>query len=444
MTMVALALVAAGAPATAGAVSLPSTDGGVHLWANVHVYRLLPNASSRYLPDEATAASWARSHDLAVGEWRSGSTSLPAAGLLTYPSGTPAEPALVAANPALVLALYFNGTKIESGFRPPYFPADWYATTAPDQYGLYVANTATTTPFTAAAFGFTAAGWAEWVGKYDAWMLANAPQAAYHGAYLDEMHLDGTPTATSNRIADTWRASNPGMLLITNSLRDGKTYFAGASATLGHPDVANMEYFLNTPAKSGAVWPTKTRWAADVSALIDAQNRGQDVTTMTKLWDNRLSQAQVRQWRELAVASYLIADRGRLWMELSAFGGVNAWSWPDATIPWQAQWRWYAETPADHEVYGAPVGPSSDPADVKADGNHTANAALAYQHGAILSRRFQHGLAIVNPTTTDQTVSLDSRHYTYARNGQSVTSPRVTLPAHSGLVLLTTDAVGGR
>ena len=78
---------------------------------------------------------------------------------------------------------------------------------------------------------------------------------------------------------------------------------------------------------------------------------------MTKLFDNRLSQ-EPSAWRELTVASYLIANRGHLLMELSAFGGINDWGWPRQSVPWQAAWRFWQEGAEHFRIYGAHVGAS--------------------------------------------------------------------------------------
>ena len=178
------------------------------------------------------------------------------------------------------------------------------------------------------------------------------------------------------------------------------------------------------------------RWEADVSAAIDAQARGSAVQTMTKLYDNRLSEATVRQWRELTVASYLIANRGHLLMELSTFGGINDWGWPRQSVPWQAAWRFWQEGAEHFRVYGAHVGASTDPADAAAGADRTKTAVRAYLRDGIYQRRFASGLAAVNPKATAVDAAPGRRaRYFYARNGKRVTSRTVSVPAHSGLVL---------
>lgn len=435
--MIALALLAASvsAPPAQADLVLPGTTGGVHLHSHVHLYRLLPVPSTRVLPDAAAAREFARTHDQISGEWASGSTSVPAGGLLLYPSGVQAEPDMLAANPGLSLILYLNGTGIEHAFFPPFFPAGWYAGGESNEFDTYDADTATTVPFTSAEYGITAAGWRDWVGRYSGWLLAHAPAGAYDGVYLDGMHLPQNSVAATTGIADLWRTTNPGRMLVTNSLLDGTTYYGGSRETLGHGDVANIEYWLNQPSPSGARFPSVSRWETDVSAAIDAQARGSAVQTMTKLYDNRLSEETVRQWRELTVASYLIANRGHLLMELSTFGGINDWGWPRQSVPWQAAWRFWQEGAEHFRVYGAHVGASTDPADAAAGANHTKTAVRAYLRDGIYQRRFASGLAAVNPKGTAVALHLDGRHYFYARNGKRVTSRTVSVPAHSGLVL---------
>ncbi len=427
------------------APALPNTTGGIHLMSHEHLYRLLPVPSTRYLPNLATARLWARTHDILSGEWRSGSASVGPNGLFTYPDGTSAEGDMVAANPNLILTLYFNGTAIEAGFKPPYFPAAWYTTTRPNRFGTYDANLLTTVPFSSGPpYGITAAGWRDWVGAYSNWLLANGPRGAggldpgggyYTGIYLDSMHLPATPVAASNAIADLWHVHNPGAVLVTNSLSDGATYFGGARGTLGHGNLANMEYFLVQPSPGGAVFPGDARWRADVSALIDAQMRGTAVQTMTKLWDNRLTKARVEQWRQLTAASYLIANRGKLFMELSVFGGIESWAQPLSGVPWQAAWRFWSETPANYPIYAAQVGASIDPADAAAGSNGTANAAAVYRRGGVYQRRFAHGMAIVNTGSAAVSVRLDGRSYVNAETGAPVAGS-LTVPAHSGRVLV--------
>jgi hypothetical protein len=157
---------------------------------------------------------------------------------------------------------------------------------------------------------------------------------------------------------------------------------------------------------------------------------------MTKLYDNRLSEATVRQWRELTVASYLIANRGHLLMELSTFGGINDWGWPRQSVPWQAAWRFWQEGAEHFRVYGAKVGASIDTAaDAAAGADHTKAAVRAYLRDGIYQRRFASGLAAVNPKATAVKLHLDGRRYYYARNGTQVMSRTISVAAHSGVVL---------
>lgn len=436
--LIALALLAAAvsSPPAQADLALPGTTGAVHLHSHVHLYRLLPVPATRVLPDAAAAGEFARAHDQISGEWASGSTSVPDAGLLRYPDGAPAEPDMLVANPGLSLILYLNATGIEHAFFPPFFPAAWYASSGPNEFDTYDANPTTTAPFASSTYGITAAGWRDWVGKYSHWLLAHAPAGAYDGVYLDGMHLPQHTVADTDGIADLWGAANPGKMVVTNSLLDGTTYYGGARGTLGHGDVANIEFWLNQPAPAGAKFPSVARWETDVSAAIDAQARGSAVQTMTKLYDNRLSEPTVRQWRELTVASYLIANRGHLLMELSTFGGINDWGWPKQTVAWQKAWRYWQEGAEHFRVYGAKVGASIDTAaDAAAGANQTKTAVRAYLRDGIYQRRFASGLAAVNPKATAVTLQLDGRRYYYARNGKQVTSRSISVAAHSGVVL---------
>ena len=427
---------AVSAPPAQGELALPGTTGGVHLHSHVHLYRLLPVPSTRMLPDEAAAGEFARTHDQISGEWASGSASVSAGGLLGYPTGGRAEPDMLVANPDLSLILYLNGTGIEQAFFPPFFPAAWYASSGPNEFDTYDADTADHGAVHQRGIWNhrqRLAGLGRQVQRAGCWrMPLPAPTTGSTWTACTCRRTacgDRTASPTCGRTPTRARWWSP------TACWTARRTTAARGATLGHGDVANIEFWLSQPAPSGAQFPSVARWEADVSAAIDAQARGSAVQTMTKLFDNRLSQEAVRQWRELTVASYLIANRGHLLMELSAFGGINDWGWPRQSVPWQAAWRFWQEGAEHFRIYGAHVGASTDPADAAAGADRTKAAVRAYLRGGVYQRRFASGLAAVNPKATAVKLQLDARTYFYARNGQRVTSRTVTLPAHSGLVL---------
>ena len=341
-------------------------------------------------------------------------------GMNTLSDGTRLEGVMMKANPNLLMYLYFNGTRAEKAYWSPFFPPSWYLTTEPDHFGLELMNLHSDAIFAApdtlkgapARAGFTAHGWNDWVAKYSNWVLRRGPEgrgglgrgeAFYVGIYLDNV-ID----PISYGLMDHWRRVNHSSgWLITIGLVQGSWYFGSLQGTrvwLGHQSMANMEMWLNSQAPTGAVMPNEKRWLADVSAIIDAQQRA-PISLMTKVYDPRLIKAEVDDWRELAVASYLISVRKRLWMSFLPFGDPP-WGRPDASVPWQANWRYWTES--TEPIYAANLGDSTDRADTAASNDGTANAAVHYKrNGVWMQRTFAHGVSIVNPTDQDAVIQLD-------------------------------------
>jgi hypothetical protein len=151
-----------------------------------------------------------------------------------------------------------------------------------------------------------------------------------------------------------------------------------------------------------------------------------------KIYDPRLSKTDVDEWRELAVASYLIAVRERLWMSFLPFGDPP-WGRPDARVAWQADWRYWTEP--SELIYSANLGRSLDAADAAASSDGTATAAAHYKRSGVYQRAYENGLAIVNPTDRGAAIRLD-RAYRYARNGRPTGSNTITVPARRAAVLI--------
>ncbi len=467
-------------------ILLPSTTGRIAKRHHNHLYR--NEAVYGRLPSVAEATAFGKHHDIISGQWHTGEAGhtaalLPEQGLLRLADGTRAEPALVAQNPDVLLNLYANAGLAEgetfghgggapsSGTFVGYFPSsgtlDWYSSHVPTGFGNYAMFIDNTTrawtppaldpwgqPWPSFISG-SSANWRKWQRKYTRYMLEQHPagvnpatgRAYYRSIYQDISTIGpGRTAADLTAQMDEWiTALRPlGYHLIVNSLQSGDAYFTDAKALLGHADAYNMEFFLKDPTSAGVTWPTPTRWEEDVSAVIDAQLAGAQITTATKIYDNTISEANSDKWRRIVCASALIGNRGSLWVEYNPFGNSSdpASSDPNTGVAWQNTWKWWRETGDYYPVYDAQPGAATDAAATAADAASGRTRANAYQVAGtpgLYKAGFDSGYAIVNLSGSSQNVTFTGTMKN-AETGSAQSSP-VTVPNNDAVILVATTVV---
>jgi len=135
--------------------------------------------------------------------------------------------------------------------------------------------------------------------------------------------------------------------------------------------------------------------------VIDCNDGGHPIEVTMKLWAAS-TVAERQAWREFGQASFLIGNSGSAWFEYSS--SQSTLSWNDTS-------------PLDDADLGAAL--------------DTHSSVDGYLRGGVYQRRFQLGIALVNPGTAAVTVQLDQSYRT--AGGSLVT--QVTLAPHSGQVL---------
>jgi hypothetical protein len=138
-------------------------------------------------------------------------------------------------------------------------------------------------------------------------------------------------------------------------------------------------------------------WKQNVDMIIAVEAEGKPLLTLTKLWV-AASAAQLQQWEQYALASFLMGTQGR-----SAFFFSTGFKVSRTTPCALCQTN-----------VGAPLGAYS-------------------KVGGVYQRAFSGGRALVNPTGAVVTVNLGASYYTLSR--QVVTS--ITMKPNTGAVLTT-------
>lgn len=199
------------------------------------------------------------------------------------------------------------------------------------------------------------------------------------------------------------RRANPGLQMTGNVVENAYRYWQNPVATsrtaaLRMPSV-QMEDFLRGATNEVGRFPAPADWVRNVEVIRDLESNGRVGLFTTKLWVGA-SDAQVRQWQGYAMATFLMGAGGRSFFAFTRSrdrAGVLG-----TNLPYRMP-----------KGIGAPTG-----------------AMSRLGSGAYL-RRFERGVAVVNPTDRGVQVPLGS---TMRRlDGGSTAS--VWLPPHSGDVL---------
>lgn len=191
-------------------------------------------------------------------------------------------------------------------------------------------------------------------------------------------------------------ATQLGVPVIANGLRDGPDYFGGTAALFGNGVSGAMaDGWLRNATAPLARYPSEAEWKQDVDAIVDAGRNGGSFLAVTRLWASGTT-AQKDAWYRFAVASYLLGNDGNAFLSVSYAPGDGS-----------------ASRPLDHLDLGQPLG----------------GYEQAY---GVYQRSFAHGRVLVNPTARPLAVPLGRVWHTV--DGQTVVV--LTLSPESAQILV--------
>jgi len=253
------------------------------------------------------------------------------------------------------------------------------------------------------------------VRRWTANLAKRAQRDGFDGFFLDSLGtygleaFHGTPIDPSTGLAftpRTWLAATRGLAkhvnaavtipVLGNGLRDGSTYFS-STATYHLLDVlqaGEFEACFRAATFSASWFPSTTSWLRQVKALSSVQRRGRRALCWVKIY-SAATAAQKQQWHDFALASFLLAERGKAYFYFQGGSSETALStWGDSAVR-----------------IGRPV-------------------TGRLSSGNIYYRLYAHGMVAVNPTGSSDSMRLSS---SYMLGGHAISS--LSLPAHGGVVL---------
>lgn len=293
--------------------------------------------------------------------------------------------AMKAANPKLVVLIYFNGSFAQKHQASTY-PASWYAHDASGHqitsriFGNYLMDVGN-------------AGWAATVAHECATALAGAP---FDGCFIDMLGdtllfrsflnavpinpSTGLPWTTKERmdattaLAGAVRSAVPGKIVMANGLDAGYRYYdplAPSSELLTEADAGLAETWLRQATRPITHFETPAAWLQDVQMLGAVAALGRSVAVTTKVWI-RASRAEVNRWHAYSLASFLLGAMGTAYYAFLSPNRPSAFTTPNA---------W------DHLNVGTPLGAMTS-------------------SGGVYERSYTHAIALVNPGLATQTVKV--------------------------------------
>lgn len=244
----------------------------------------------------------------------------------------------------------------------------------------------------------------------------------YDGILLDAVGVDlirsaNTPVYTGTKAftADQRRSAVEGLLRsirakIPSSLvivggyawGDGAAYNANVSeaqelATLA--DGVHIENFVRAPISATTTFKSEANWKKDIDYLAAISQDGKVVLVSTRIDDSDVTTDTARVWLNYSVASYLLGKNGpRTYFQFDVNASLALADDPVLTMP-----------------IGAPL------------------EAYTKLSSGVYRRQFSNGIVLVNPTAEQISSDLDTE---YKLPGFTELLSKVTLPAHSGLILL--------
>ncbi len=313
-------------------------------------------------------------------------------------------------NPDITLIAYQNGTLVQAS-KVRHLPESAFAH---DSQGRRITSPIWGTTLMAP----TSRAWRRFV---TAECRDRVQRARYDGCLVDSMGLGifspsqrftGIPVnprtgsrytqrqyrAAQAKLADAIRAASPGLVhvfnLVSNDWRYWRDPVRSRPLALGRPAV-QMEDFLRGAATGVTDFPDKEKWLRNVRVVRDLEAHNVSGAFSTKLWVAH-STAQAARWQGYAMATFLMGANGN-----SYFAFTRS--------------RDRAGAAGSNAPYRMPNGLGS-PLRVM---RQTATG--------LYKRRFENGLAVVNPGASTITVRLPSAMRRL--NGDVVTSFRLE-PKH--------------
>lgn len=310
--------------------------------------------------------------------------------------------AMKAANPSLKVLVYRNAT-----FGGKSYPDSLYAKNKSGQR-IYARKWPTTF-----LMNISSPAWAAEVGrscvelinvsKYDGCFLDVLGSGPLMGNYLSSLPVTGGKTWTHaqwiNWSDDITVAAKraTGKLVMGNGLGNGRRYFSPTMSSKGlvpGNDGMEAELFVREAHAPVGQFYSETTWKQDVDMMIDIQNKGSRLLSMTKVWTTA-SETQKNAWHKYALATFLLGSNGN-----SYFCFLRD---KNAGASWGAH-------PYNQIDMGTPLG------------------AYAKVGTGVYARNFTKGKVVINVGTSASGLRLGQTYRTV--DGARATGT-VTLPAHS-------------
>jgi hypothetical protein len=310
-------------------------------------------------------------------------------------------------NPRLALLAYLSGTFAQftagTSYPPSWYEYDANGNKVTNGYGNYLMNP--TTP--------------GWIQDRVATCQAFLAQSGYDGCYLDTLglvslggHFDsGAPINPSTKqiwqpadwiaatatLAGQVRAAMSPVTVFGNGLSGGPTFYSTTSSSKPLIDAMSggvAEAWLRGSVVPITAFPSQAAWLQNVQMIGAVEAEQKPLLTLTKVHVPG-TQAQLAQWGQYALASFLLGT-----------GGLSAFTWsPGPTVDRMSDYPLY------HLALGAPTG------------TYTSG-------GGIFQRAFIDGYVVVNPTANIVAVTLPKPYY--GTDGHRVTS--VSMGSESGAI----------
>jgi hypothetical protein len=344
--------------------------------------------------------------------------------IIAHPTGYVGQVALMKViNPQLLILSYENAL----------FAQRWQATAYPDSW--YLRDASGNKVFNPVSHNYlmnpTEPGWIQdRTQTCESFVIASG----YDGCYLDMLGIasmnptfvsakainpaTGQPwttpdwiNATSSLAAQvTSNASVNGspVLVMGNGINSGQLYYSKTTPTkpiLNALDGGIAEAWLRGSSTAMTKFPQGSTWLDDVQLVADAESSGKPLLGIVKVGLKTATAAQLAQWQQFGLATFLMATEGR-----------SAYLF--SPTPTTSRTSWYSMY---NLALGSPTG---------------SMTKLAGQPGFVYQRPFMYGLAIVNDNTSAAKVSIAGGPY-YDVNGKVVGTSPLTVPPFTGLVLRT-------
>lgn len=225
--------------------------------------------------------------------------------------------AMKAANPALKVLVYRNATFGGKGYADSLYAKNKsgqriYARKWPTTYLMNISS-----PAWASEVGRSCVELIN-VSKYDGCFLDVLGSGPLMGNYLSSMPVTGgkvwTHSQWVNWADDITVAAKraTGKTVMGNGLGNGRRYYSPTMSSKGlvtGNDGMEPELFVREAHAPVGAYYSETTWKQDVDMMIDVQNRGSRVLSMTKLWTTA-SEAQKNAWHKYALATFLMGSNG--------------------------------------------------------------------------------------------------------------------------------------